>query len=167
LTDADARAVFEVMAAQELHDLGRVEIEEADIVGDWQRPTLDVPTSTIGISDGARLVAYAEVALDGRGDAAVHPEYRGRGIGTALAAWTRELARKRGATVFGMPVPQGSPADVLLESLGYVVRWHSWLLELPEGKRIEAQPLPEGYAIRTAEGSGPRRARRTTEPRGP
>jgi GNAT superfamily N-acetyltransferase len=103
-------------------------------------------------------VAYAEVGSSGRGDAAVHPRYRGRGIGTALAGWTQELARERGDSVFGMSVPQGSPADVLLESLGYFVRWNSWLLELPEGKRIEAQPLPEGHAIRTAEGEADHRA---------
>ena len=48
LTEADARAVFEVMAAQELHDLGAVDIEEADIVGDWQRPSFDVSASTVG-----------------------------------------------------------------------------------------------------------------------
>jgi mycothiol synthase len=158
LTDVDARAVYEVMAAQELHDLGIVEIEEADIVGDWQRPSFDVPACTIGVFDGDRLVAYAEVADDGRGDAAVHPEYRGRGVGTALAAWTQELARARGVPVVGMPVPEGSPADVLLESLGYQVRWHSWMLELPDGTRIEAQPLPDGYSIRTAEDEADHRA---------
>ena len=132
LTGADAHAVFEVMAAQEWHDLGRIEIEEADIVGDWQRPSFDVSASTVGIFDADRLVAYAEVGGDGRGDAAVHPQYRGRGIGTALAAWTRELARERGVSIFGMPVP--------------------------EGKQIESQPLPEGYSIRTAEGEADHRA---------
>jgi GNAT superfamily N-acetyltransferase len=157
LTEADACAVFEVMAAQELHDLGTVAIEEADIVGDWQRPSFDVPASTIGIFDGNRLVAYAEVGDDGRGYAAVHPQHRGRGIGTALAAWTRELARDRGAAMFGMSVPEGSPADLLLESLGYVVRWTSWVLELPEGKQIESQPLPEGNRIRTAAGEADHR----------
>src|SRR5215218_5417917 len=146
------------MAAQELQDLGTVEIDEADIVGDWQRPSFDVSTSTVGVFAGNHLVAYAEVGGEGRGDAAVHPKYRGRGIGTALAAWTQELARKGGVPVFGMPVPQGSPADLLLDSLGYFVRWRSWLLELPEGKRIEAQPLPEGYSIRTAEGEADHRA---------
>jgi mycothiol synthase len=158
LTGDDAGAVFEVMAAQELHDLGDVEIEEADIVGDWQRPSFDVAASTMGIFDGARLVGYAEVGGEGRGDAAVHPQYRGRGIGTALAAWTRELARERGLPVFGMPVPQGSPADLLLESLGYFVRWTSWMLELPEGTQIQAQPLPEGYSIRTADSDADHRA---------
>jgi GNAT superfamily N-acetyltransferase len=158
LTEADARAVFEVMAAQEMHDLGTVEIEEADIVGDWQRPSFDVSASTVGVFDGKRLVAYAEVGTEGRGDAAVHPLDRGRGIGTALAGWTRALARERGASVFGMSVPQGSPADVLLESLGYYVRWTSWVLELPEGKQIGTEPLPDGYSIRTAEGEADHRA---------
>jgi mycothiol synthase len=151
LIPEDARAVFEVMAAQEKHDVGTVEIEEADIVADWQRPSFDVSARTVGVFDGDRLVAYAEVGDNGRGDAAVHPEYRGRGIGTGLAGWTQERARDRGDSLFGMSVPEGSPADVLLESLGYFVRWTSWLLQLPEGKRIEAQPLPEGYSIRTAE----------------
>jgi GNAT superfamily N-acetyltransferase len=158
MTEADARAVFEVMAAQELHDLGTVEIEEADVVGDWQRPSFDVSSSTVGIFDGSHLVAYAEVGGEGRGDVAVHPQHRGRGIGTALAAWTQRLARERGAPVFGMSVPEGSPADVLLESLGYFVRWNSWVLELPEGKQIETQPLPEGYSIRTAESEADHRA---------
>ncbi|MGY1664820.1 GNAT family N-acetyltransferase [Geodermatophilus sp. SYSU D00696] len=158
LTAGDARAVYELMAAQELHDIGTVEIEEADIVGDWQRPSFDVPASTLGVFDGSRLVAYAEVSGEGRGDAAVHLQYRGRGIGTALAAWTRQLARERGAPVLGMSVPQGSPADVLLAHLGYDVRWTSWLLELPEDTRIEAQPLPDGYSIRTAAGEADHRA---------
>jgi mycothiol synthase len=155
---ADARAVFELMAAQEQHDIGTVEIEEADIVGDWQRPSFDVAASTVGVFDGERLVAYGEVGGDQRSDAAVHPAYRGRGLGTAVAAWIRETARGRGETVIGMPVPQGSPGDRLLESLGYRVRWESWVLELPPDRRIEPQPLPEGYALRTAVSDSERRA---------
>ncbi len=150
LTATDARAVFEVMAAQELATLGRVEIEEADIVGDWQRPSFDVGSSTVGVFDGDTLVAYAEVGLAGRGDAAVLPAYGGRGIGTALARWSQELARSRGLEVLGMPVPQGSPGDRLLESLGYHVRWTSWVLQLPEGAEIPERPLPEGYDVREA-----------------
>jgi mycothiol synthase len=149
LTAGDATTVFEVIAAQELADLGVVEIEEADIVGDWQRPSFDVSSGTVGIFDGDRLVAYAEVAGD-RGDAAVDPAYRGRGIGTALAAWTQAKARSNGATEVGMPVPEGSPGDRLLDALGYRVRWTSWVLKLPEGRTIEARTLPAGYIIREA-----------------
>jgi GNAT superfamily N-acetyltransferase len=158
LTMADARAVFEVMAAEQEHDLGSVEIEEADIVGDWQRPSYDVSAGTIGVFDGDRLVAYGEVTSPTTGDAAVHPAYRGRGLGTAIAAWVSGVARSRGSNVFGMPVPEGSAGDKLLESLGWFVRWTSWVLELPEGKEIDAQPLPEGYSLRSAEDEADQRA---------
>lgn len=138
------------MAAEQQADLAAVEVEEADIVAAWQRPTFDVPSSTVGVFDAERLVAYAEVTDPWRGDAAVLPAYHGRGVGTALAAWTRSEARARGAEVFGMPVPQGSPGDRLLERLGYFVRWTSWVLRLPEGREVTDQPLPPGCTIRTA-----------------
>jgi mycothiol synthase len=153
LTDADAHAVWEVMAAQELHDIGTAEIEEADIVGDWQRPSFDIGTSTIGVFDpteGDRLVGYAEVSAPDRGDAAVLPSHRGQGIGTWLAAWMQDNARSRGLVVVGMPVPEGSPGDLLLASLGYHVRWTSWILRLPPGATITERPLPDGYAVREA-----------------
>lgn len=150
LTLADARAVFEVMRDQELADTGAASIEEADIVGDWSVPGHDVGGSTVGVLDGDRLVAYAEHVRDDRADAAVHPAYRGRGIGTALARWVQDLARRRGARVVGMPVPQGSPADRLLEALGYHVRWTSWVLRLPPGATVPRRALPAGYAVRAA-----------------
>ena len=131
LVPADARAVYEVMAAQEKADVGDIVIEEADIVGDWQRPSFDVSDSTTGFFDGDRLVGYGEVSGSWHGDSAVHPDYRGRGIGTQIAQWMQGKARERGSDIVGMPVPQGSPGDRLLESLGYFVRWTSWVLELP------------------------------------
>ncbi|MCW2774911.1 MAG: GCN5-related N-acetyltransferase [Nocardioides sp.] len=150
LVTADARAVYEVMAAQEQHDVGTISIEEADIVADWQRPSYDVGASTVGVLDGDTLVAYAELMGGSRSDAAVHPDYRGRGIGTALAGWLQARARAAGATEVGMPVPRGSAGDRLLASLGYAVRWESWELQLPEGAEIPARGLPDGYARREA-----------------
>jgi ribosomal protein S18 acetylase RimI-like enzyme len=150
LTLDDAYPVYEVMAIQEQHDLGKVEIEPADIVGDWQKPSFDVGASTMGVLDGDTLIAYAEVSKSGRGDAAVHPSYRRRGIGTTLASWMRTRTGELGGTVIGSPVPQGSPGDQLLDKLGWKVRWTSWVLTLPEGTRIAERPLPEGYRIRAA-----------------
>jgi GNAT superfamily N-acetyltransferase len=146
----DAAAVTALIADEELTDVGEVVIEEADIVADWQRPGYDVSAGSVGVFDGERLIGYAEVAHGDRGDAAVHPDYRGRGIGTWLAHWMQRMARAKGATVIGMPVPQGSPGDRLLEGLGYRVRWTSWVLQLPEGASIPERPLPEGYAVRAA-----------------
>lgn len=146
----DARAVYDVMAAQQQADLGRVEIEEADIVSDWQRPSFDVTRRSIGVFDDQRLVGYAELGRAGRGDASVHPAYTGRGIGTALALWMQGRAAEEGEAIIGMPVPEGSPGDRLLEQLGYRVRWTSWALHLPDGAEIPPRELPAGYAVRAA-----------------
>lgn len=150
LSPSDATAVFRLMADCELEDVGAVSIEEADIVSDWQRPSYDVTTRSAGVWDGDRLVAYAEVVGHQRGDAAVHPDHRGRGIGTVLAHWMQDRARDLGMDVVGMPVPQGSPGDELLESLGYHVRWTSWVLQLPDGATIPARSVPEGWTVRAA-----------------
>jgi len=151
LTQDDARAVYELAAAQEQADLGKVEIELADIVSDWSRPSWDVGTHTLGIFDGDRMVAYGEITGHDRGDAAVHPDYRRRGIGTAVAGWMRRTAVALGGTGYGSPVPEGSPGDRLLEKLGYRVRWTSWVLDLPAGAQIQHRDLPEGYTVRAAE----------------
>ncbi|MBF4162939.1 GNAT family N-acetyltransferase [Nocardioides acrostichi] len=151
LAHTDARAVYEVMAAQERHDTGEVMIEEADIVADWQRPSHDLAASSVGVWSGERLVGYGELMGGDRCDAAVHPEQRGRGIGTALAGWLGRTARSRGLTTIGMPVARGSDADRLLASLGYRVRWESWVLVLPAGARVPERVLPSGYVVRAAE----------------
>lgn len=158
LATSDARAVFEVMARQELTDTGEVEIEEADIVGDWQRPSFDVAGQTIGVFDGDALVGYAEWSRHDRGDAAVDPTSRGQGIGTYLARWMQWRAREGGAEEVGMPVPEGSAGDRLLAALGYRVRWTSWVLHLPGGREIVPQPLPAGYRLGLAESDRDRRA---------
>lgn len=76
---ADAAAVATIMAASELHDTGEVAIEEADIVGDWQRPSFDVEASTVGVfTPTGELAAYAEYPGGDRYDATVHPAFRER-----------------------------------------------------------------------------------------
>lgn len=150
LTLGDANAVFELIAAQQADDIGEVVIDEADIVSDWQRPSHDLAESTVGVFHGNRLVGYAELSGADRGDAAVAPAYRGRGIGTFLAHWLQDRARGRGSTVVGTPVPQGSHGDRFLEGLGYRVRWTSWVLALPDDRVIEEGDLPSGYSIRAA-----------------
>ncbi len=145
----DAPAVTALVAAEELHDIGEVLIEEADYVSDWQRPSFDLATQAIGVRHGDDLVGFAMVDHD-RGDAAVHPEHRRQGIGTALAGWMQERARGQGMSVVGSPVPQGKAADQLLEKLGYRIRWTSWVLELLDGATIAERALPEGYSVREA-----------------
>jgi len=147
----DAGAVARAMAASELHDIGRVGIEEADIVGDWQRPSFDLATGTVGaFAPDGELAAYAEYPGGDRYDATVQPAYRGRGLGTALAHWVRVRAHAAGAAAVGMSVPAGSDGERLLRSLGFTERWTSWTLRLPPQARIERPRLPDGHRIRDA-----------------
>ncbi|GAB3016161.1 hypothetical protein GCM10011376_04600 [Nocardioides flavus (ex Wang et al. 2016)] len=150
LRRTDATAVHQLMVAQELEDIGEVAIEEADIVSDWAKPSHDLAARSVGIWDGDTLVAYAELMGADRADTSVLPSHRGRGIGTWLAHWLQDLGRSVGSSIVGMPVPQGSAGDRLLEQLGFRVRWTSWVLTLPEGTSIPERELPAGYAIRTA-----------------
>jgi GNAT superfamily N-acetyltransferase len=158
LTLDDATAVYELMAAEQEQTIGRVDIEEADIVADWARPSYDLAAQSVGVLDGDRLVGYAEVVGTNRGDAAVHPDHHGRGIGTWLAQWMQDRARSQGHTAIGMPVPVGSPGEALMRDLGYHVRWNSWVLVFPDSHELVEQPLPAGHAIRVAESDEDRRA---------
>jgi len=150
LTPDDARAVTDLMAVCEQHDIGEVQIELEDIVGDWQRPSFDLATQSLGVYDEQdRLVAYAEVYRARRAEVYVLPEARGRGLGSALMGWTWRLAAGLGGTLVGQTVPERArEATALFEAHGYRRLWTSWILELPEGAEIASSALPDGVEIR-------------------
>ncbi|GAA4124607.1 GNAT family N-acetyltransferase [Knoellia locipacati] len=148
----DAQAVCDLVAATELVDAGEAAIELEDIQGDWARSSFDLATQSIGLWDGSRLVAAGEVFKGRRADAGVHPEHRGRGIGTWLAGWVEDCARSTGSRLVGQTVPGGSGAEEFFRDRGYREGWTSWVLQLPPDATIELQPLPHGYALRQFRG---------------
>lgn len=149
LTLADAGAVTALTAACELHDDGKVEIALEDVVADWARPSTDLAAHTVGVFEGQRLVAYAEVSRARRAEAYVTPDRRGRGIGTALLQWTRATARAGGGTLVGQTVSDRNPAAIaLLTAHGYRPLWTSWILSIDLPEEPAPPELPAGYAIR-------------------
>ncbi|CAN7400648.1 GNAT family N-acetyltransferase [Knoellia sp. LjRoot47] len=144
----DAQAVCDLVAATERVDAGEAAIELEDIQGDWARSSFDLTTQSVGLWDGDRLVAAGEVFKGRRADAGVHPEHRGRGLGTWLAQWVEDCARSTGSTLVGQTVPGGSGAEEFFRGRGYREGWTSWVLQLPPDATIEPQPLPHGYALR-------------------
>jgi len=166
LTADDAQAVTDLMAACELHDIGEVQIELEDIVGDWQRPSFDLATQSVGVLDErGRLVAYGEVYQARRAEVYVRPEARGRGLGSALLAWTWQLAREQGGTLVGQTVPERvTDAVALFKAHGYRPMWTSWILELPAGDEIAEGTLPAHTEIRAmVPGQDERAAYQTVE----
>jgi len=150
LTLHDVTAVLAVMVAEEQAELGYAETAEADILGDWQRPSVDLSRTTLGVLDDEVLVAYAEMAGADVGYANVHPHHHRRGIGTWLAHWLVTKAHSAGSAAIGAQVLEGGSADRLLATLGWEPRWTAWDLSLPEGAEITARPLPSGYTCRNA-----------------
>jgi GNAT superfamily N-acetyltransferase len=153
LVPSDAAAVLDVVAAAEVADAGEAAIELEDIQGDWARASFDLATESIGVWDGDRLAASGEVFKGRRADAAVHPDYRGRGIGTWLAGWLEDCARAGGSTLVGQTVPGDSEAERFFRARGYREGWTSWVLQLPADASIAPQPLPEGYTLREFSGA--------------
>ena len=123
----DAPAVVAVMAAYERRLLGEVLIELEDIQADWQRPSVDLANRSTGVFDGDAMVAYGEVGTDMRCEGFVHPEHWGRGIGTAIAQWSIDVARRHGFARIGQTIPDADEAGrALFLGLGYERRHTSW-----------------------------------------
>jgi GNAT superfamily N-acetyltransferase len=157
LRRTDAAALVELMHAYERLHLGRPFVDLADIEGDWQRPSNDLASGSVGVFAGHRLVASAEVSAR-RAEVFVHPDRCGLGLGTALIAWTEEVARRRRAAepsdsdrLVGQTVPLSDAAALaLFADRGYTLRHTSWVLRLPPDVELEQVPLPDGAVIRPA-----------------
>jgi mycothiol synthase len=149
-TMADAGAVTDLVVACEVADDGETVTDEADVPSEWSRPTFDPSRDARLVFDGERLVAYAEVHGARRAWGFVRPEYRGRGIGTALVEWTEGHARLRGGTSVGQSLSENETAGrALLTGRGYEPRWTSWVLEIDVVPPPPPAELPEGVEIRT------------------
>jgi len=95
-TAEDVEVVTVLTRDAERFDAGEPSVTIEDIESEWHLPGFDTQTDVLLVFDGDDLVAEAEVP-GWRAEANVHPEARGRGIGTALLAWVerRALARTR------------------------------------------------------------------------
>ena len=146
---ADVDIVTELVAACELHHDGVVEIDREDIEVDWARPGYDLATESVGVFDGDRLVAEAEVFKGKRAEINVHPDSLGRGIGTALLGWTEDLAARQGSTrVSQTTTDANTAAAAILEAHGYGYGHTSWILEIEHDARPDDPDLPAGIGFR-------------------
>jgi mycothiol synthase len=113
----DAGAVAGLLNACSLEQIGRPEWEAHELETDWQNPIVDLANDTFVVLAGdGRLVGYADVWDEAPhvriySLARVHPEFRGRGIGTTLCRWAEERARRSRNTA-----PAGSRI-VLIQSM--------------------------------------------------
>jgi mycothiol synthase len=148
-TRSDLDAAVSVIAASEEATQGVVDVTAEDVRSDWERPSFDLSSDAVVVTDAGRIVAYAEV-FSGRAWVHVHPDHGRRGIGAAVLGWTESRARELGSEKVGQTVPDpNARAADLLSSNGYRVRWETWVFH----KDLDTEPaeprLPDGITLRT------------------
>lgn len=152
VTPDDVDAITALIAAAELHDDGVAEIDRDDVANMFERSGWEPAENTLLVFEGESPVAWAEVHT-GRADAAVRPDHRGRGIGSALMAWTEERARALGRSDIGQTVTDANRgAAELFLARGYEPSWISWIIEIAFGDAPPPVPdPPDGISLRPYE----------------
>jgi mycothiol synthase len=151
-TDADADAIFAVVNAHDLADVGRAEWTPADVRSRMAKPAAETLVVAGGHDD---VVAFA--IIDGiDATVMVHPEAAGRGIGTRLR---EEVERRASGPVLRQEVMSANRvATDLLTRAGYEHEQRYWRMERDLAPDEPVPEWPPGAGARVLERPGDDRA---------
>ena len=158
----DAQAITEVIVACDIDEYGEPDFTEQDLRSIWQTPGYDMATdSWVVIAPEGQIVGFATVSDNEHVRmymyGAVHPAYRGRGIGTRLMRLAETRARQHislahpdaRVTLQNWLSGVNTDAQCLLEQQGFTDIRHHWRMEI---EMLEPPPTPvwpEDITIRT------------------
>lgn len=147
-TADDISTIHHLVSACERELRGRGQTDLGGIAAVLARPGLDPQLDTLLIRDRAgRLAARAWV--NRRSEVDVHPQHRGRGLGTVLLDWAEARARQTGSEQIVQTVPDDDPdAVALLRSRGYEPMVTEWLLEFAMPDEPAVPEPPAGITVR-------------------
>jgi len=153
-TRDDAEAVTELVIACDVDEFGAPDFELDDLLTDWNRPGFSLEEDTLLVLDGERIAAYAAFAKRDYVVAYVHPEYRRRGLGSELLAWSERRATEVLAPGETLRLGQVVTADhagarSLLERAGYEPVRTYWRMEMALEGPPPPPAWPEGVRVRT------------------
>ncbi len=149
LTIDDVDATIAMINACELHDSGERMWERSDLLSDIRADGFDLARDWVGVFDEAQIVAWGLYNHPRRAWADVHPDQRGRGVGTWLRRWSEERARARGADRVTQVIDdERKEVGAMFAASGYVARHTSWILRMDHVSEPAAPTIPEGIEIR-------------------
>lgn len=136
--------------ACELHDVGYISWDRADLASDFQIEGVDPGVDTVGVSQDDRLIGWGFLPRDRSAWADVHPDARGRGIGTWLRRWTEHRAKQRGSDSVGQTInDRADDAVALFVEAGYAPGHTSWILSMEHAERPADPVIPDGITLRS------------------
>ena len=148
LTVADVDATIAMVNESEQHDTGELMWERADLLADVGGDGFDPAKDWVGVFDGDGVVAWGLYVHPRRVWIDVHPDHRGRGVGTWLRAWSEAVGRDHGADRVAQVI-EDELLDVvaLLETAGYTPRHTSWVLRMDHATAPSAPSPPAGITL--------------------
>jgi len=159
-TAGDAAAIAAVISASQAANGDESPISAEELLSDWSG--VDLATASLAIRDPSGTIAgYADI--DNQANvvisiyAYVAPEFRGRGVGTALRQWSEEYAHRATGLAPAedqvlvqqfIPSPAAS-ARQLLEDVGYRAVRETFVMETSLDRPLAEPAWPAGIAVRT------------------
>jgi mycothiol synthase len=148
-TTADVSAIQRLVTACERELQGRSETDLDAVAAVLARPGLDPVSDTLLVHDSAGdLIAWAWV--NRRSEVDVHPDHRGRRLGSSLLAWVEARARQSDSQRIVQTVPdRDRAATALLRSHGYEPMVTAWMLEIAMPTEPAVPEPPAGITVRS------------------
>jgi GNAT superfamily N-acetyltransferase len=149
LTVDDVDPTIAMVNACELADSGERMWERADLLADSSTDGFDRARDWVGVFDGDAIVGWGMVVHRRSAWVDVHPDARGRGVGTWLRRWSVERARQLGADRIGQTIDdRRTDVVAMFAAAGYTPRRTSWILRMEHPTRPPDPEPPEGVDLR-------------------
>ena len=165
-TRDDIDTIARLIQTIDRHDEGIVEPVRGHIEDEWANPLFDAEQDTLVVAaESGGLAAYAtawgiEPSASVEAWINVHPEHRGRGLGTWLVDWaegrSRRYLSRSGASTLLRPSVSSEEGRAFLERLGYRHARTFWHMSRRLDGSEQAGSPPDGVTIRAyRDGDGP------------
>jgi mycothiol synthase len=156
-TADDLDAIGEVLRADDLDDGGQAVLDADFVREEWNHDGFDPATDAWVVTEAAgRVVGYGNVKREEpevvESWGVVHPEHRGRGVGSALLDRIEERASEllaaspSGRFRHAINARDEGAASMIRDRGLRPVR-HFWHMEIDVGRPLEPAPTPDGIRI--------------------